>query len=170
MTTILYSLSFSLAEKINLVLLVFITLLEFIAFGWLIIQMRKSRRERDEIIKLEERQIAMERRILKSLDINQLARTPDLAEFLDHISIEGDASVNLEEVQVSSLSSSLENKTLSQIEARNHTGCTIIGVKSSDGEYIVNPGANTILKPNSKLFVLGSPDQIKKFNDKLNII
>ena len=170
MRAILYTLNFSPAEQINLVLLVFITLLEFIAFGWLIIQMRKSGRERDKIIKLEERQIAMERRILKSLDINQLARTPDLAEFLDHISIEGDASVNLDEVQISSLSSSFENKTLSQIEARHYTGCTIIGVKSSDGQYIVNPGADTILKPNSKLFVLGSPDQIKKFNDKLNII
>jgi len=168
MRAILYSVQFSLAEQINLILLIFITLLEFIAFGWLIIQMRKSGKERNKIIKLEERQIAMERRILKSLDVDQLARTPDLAEFLDHISIEGDAEVNLDEVHVSSLSSSFENKTLSQIQARHHTGCTIIGVKSSDGEYIVNPGANTMLKPNSKLFVLGSPEQIKNFNDKLN--
>mgnify|MGYP001338279916 CR=1 FL=1 len=170
MRVILFTLQFSLAEKINLVLLIFITLLEFIAFGWLIIQMRKSGKERDKIIKLEERQIAMERRILKSLDVNQLARTPDLAEFLDHISIEGDAEVNLDEVHISSLSSSFENKTLSQIQARHHTGCTIIGVKSSDGKYIVNPGASTILKPNSKLFVLGSPEQITQFNDKLNLI
>ena len=168
MRAILYSIQFSLAEQINLILLIFITLLEFIAFGWLIIQMRKSGKERNKIIKLEERQIAMERRILKSLDVDQLARTPDLAEFLDHISVEGDAEVNLDEVHVSSLSSSFENKTLSQIQARNHTGCTIIGVKSSDGKYIVNPGANTMLKPNSKLFVLGSPEQIKNFNDKLN--
>ena len=64
MRTILYTLQFSSAEQINLILLIFITLLEFIAFGWLIIQMRKSGRERDKIIKLEERQIAMERRIL----------------------------------------------------------------------------------------------------------
>ncbi len=168
MRTILYTLPFSLAEQINLVLLIFITLLEFIAFGWLIFQMRKSGRERDKIIKLEERQIAMERKILKSLDVSQLARTPDLAEFLDHISIEGGADVNLEEVHVSS--AVFANKTLSQIQARHHTGCTIIGVKSSDGQYIVNPGANTILKPNSKLFVLGSPEQIKQFNDKLDLI
>ena len=111
MRAILYSVQFSLAEQINLILLIFITLLEFIAFGWLIIQMRKSGKERNKIIKLEERQIAMERRILKSLDVGQLARTPDLAEFLDHISIEGDAEVNLDEVHVSSLSSSFENKT-----------------------------------------------------------
>ena len=170
MSSILYSIKFSPAEQINLALLIFITLLEFIAFGWLIVQMRKSGKERDKIIKLEERQIAMERRILKSLDINQLARTPDLAEFLDHISIEGDADINLEEVRVSSLSFSFENKTLSQIQARHYTGCTIIGVKSPSGDYIVNPGADTILKTNSKLFVLGSPEQIKQFNHKLGII
>ena len=63
MRAILYSVQFSLAEQINLILLIFITLLEFIAFGWLIIQMRKSGKERNKIIKLEERQIAMERRI-----------------------------------------------------------------------------------------------------------
>ena len=170
MGTILCILKFSPAEQINLALLIFITLLEFIAFGWLIFQMRKSGRERDKIIKLEERQIAMERKILKSLDINQLARTSDLAEFLDHISIEGNADVNLEEIHISVLSSSLRDKTLSQIQARHHTGCTIIGVKSSNGKYIVNPGASTILKPNSKLFVLGSPEQIKQFNTKLDII
>ena len=168
MINFLCTISFSPAEQINLVLLIFITLLEFIAFGWLIIQMNKSGKERDKIIKLEERQIAMERRILKTLDINQLAKTQDLAEFLDHISIEGGADVNLEEVHVSSLSPTYENKSLLQIQARHHTGCTIIGVKSSDGKYIVNPGANTILKPNSKLFILGNPKQIKQFNDKLN--
>lgn len=170
MRTILFILKFSTAEKINLVLLIFITLLEFIAFGWLIVQMRKSGKERDKIIKLEERQIAMERRILKSLDVNQLARTPDLAEFLDHISIEGGADVNLEEVHFSSLSSLHGNKTIAQIQARHHTGCTIIGVKSSNGQYIVNPGANMILKSNSKLFILGSPKQIKDFNKKLDLI
>ena len=60
MRAILYSVQFSLAEQINLILLIFITLLEFIAFGRLIIQMRKSGKERNKIIKLEERQIAME--------------------------------------------------------------------------------------------------------------
>ena len=170
MINILYSISFSPAEKINFVLLIFITLLEFIAFGWLIMQMKKSGKEGDEIIKLEERQIAMERRILKSLDINQLARTPDLAEFLDHISIEGGADVNLEEINISSISSSFENKNLGEIQARHHTGCTIIGVKSPDGEYIVNPGASTILKRNSKLFILGSSEQIEEFNHRIGII
>ena len=97
-------------EILNLVLLLFITILEFVAFGWLIIQMKKSTSERDKILRLEESQIAMERRILKALDINQLVSTPDLIDFLDHISVEGDGDVNLEEVRIDSFPESMRKK------------------------------------------------------------
>jgi voltage-gated potassium channel len=156
-------------ETLNLILLLFITLLEFVAFGWLIIQMRKSTNERDKILRLEERQIAMERRILKALDINQLVSTPDLIDFLDHISIEGDADVNLEEVDITKFPDSIREKTLGDMKMRFHTGCTVIGVKTSDGTYVINPGPNIILKENSKLFVLGNPDQIRSFNKILGM-
>ena len=120
-------------EILNLVLLLFITILEFVAFGWLIIQMKKSTSERDKILRLEESQIAMERRILKALDINQLVSTPDLIDFLDHISVEGDGDVNLEEVRIDSFPESMRKKTLGDMKMRFHTGCTIIGLKKSDG-------------------------------------
>ena len=102
-------------EIINLVLLLFITLLEFVAFGWLIIQMKKSATEREKILRLEESHIAMERRILKALDINQLVSTPDLIDFLDHISVEGDGDVNLEEVDIDSFPESMRKKPLGDI-------------------------------------------------------
>jgi len=156
-------------EILNLVLLLFITLLEFVAFGWLIIQMRKSATERDKILRLEESQIAMERRILKALDINQLVSTPDLIDFLDHISIEGGGEVNLEEVDVDQLPGILVKKTLGDMKMRFHTGCTIIGLKKSDGTYVINPGPDVVLNKSSKLFVLGNPDQIKSFNKMLGV-
>ena len=53
----------------------------------------------------------MERRILKApLDINQLVSTPDLIDFLDHISVEGDGDVNLEEVRIDSFPESMRKK------------------------------------------------------------
>ena len=67
-------------DIINLVLLLLITLLEFLAFGWLILEMKKSHSERDNILKLEEKQIAMDRRILKALDVLS-GSSPDLIEF-----------------------------------------------------------------------------------------
>ena len=157
-------------EILNLVLLLFITLLEFVAFGWLIIQMRKSATERDKILRLEESQIAMERRILKALDINQLVSTPDLIDFLDHISIEGGGEVNLEEVDVDQLPDILVGKALKDMKMRFRTGCTIIGMKKNDGTYIINPDPSVILNKKSKLFVLGKPDQIKSFNKILGIL
>ena len=43
-------------DIVNLVLLVVITLLELVAFSWLIYEMKKSHSERDKILRLEEKQ------------------------------------------------------------------------------------------------------------------
>ena len=55
-------------EQINFILLFIITVLEFAAIGWLIYEMRKSHDERDEILRLEQRQIKMEETVLEKLD------------------------------------------------------------------------------------------------------
>jgi len=55
-------------EQINFILLIIITVLEFAAIGWLIYEMRKSHDERDEILRLEQRQIKMEETVLEKLD------------------------------------------------------------------------------------------------------
>ena len=54
----------------------------------------------------------------------------------------------------------LKNKTLKDLEIRNRSGANIIGYKTATGEYIVNPSADTRIIPQSKLFVLGTPEQI----------
>ena len=41
----------------------------------------------------------------------------------------------------------------------------MIGYKSAEGNYIINPNEDTKVGPGSKLFVLGNPDQIKALND-----
>ena len=55
-------------EQINFILLIIITLLEFGAIGWLIHEMKKSHSERDEILRLEQRQIKMEEKVLEKLN------------------------------------------------------------------------------------------------------
>ena len=156
-------------DIINLALLLLITFLEFLAFGWLILEMRKSHSERDHILRLEEKQIAMERRILKTLDVNQLVNTPDLVEFLDHISLEGSSSVNLEEIEVSQIPDNINYKTLKNLEDKVQTGCRVIGLKTTEGKYVINPDDSVELRPNSKLFVLGKIEQIQRLNSLLNI-
>jgi len=97
-----------------------------------------------------------------------LVTTPDLNEFLDHISIQGEADVNLEEVSFSDVPEELKYLTLKELDARNKLGVNIIGFKTTDGEYIINPGPDTIILPNSKLFVLGTSQQINVLNMALN--
>lgn len=98
-----------------------------------------------------------------------LVITPDVVEFLDNISVEGNGEINLEEVNVSSFPEHNNVRTLRDLEARYKTGCTVIGFKTSNGDYVVNPGADTLLEPQSKLFVLGKPEQITNLNELLNI-
>ena len=96
-----------------------------------------------------------------------LVMKPDVMEFLDYITAQSADSINLEEISFDSISDSLKNKTLSDLEIRNKSGANIIGFKTVLGEYIVNPSADTKIIPHSKIFVLGSPDQIKKLKQLL---
>ena len=92
---------------------------------------------------------------------------PDIMEFLDYITVQGDDTVNLEEISLNVVSDDLKNCTLKDLQLRNKSGANIIGYKTAEGLYIVNPGADTRILPHSKLFVLGDPDQIRKLKELL---
>jgi len=94
---------------------------------------------------------------------------PDLVEFLDNLSIIDDNKVNVEEVAVEAITSNGSLQTIKDLDFRNKTGCSIIGYKTPDREYIINPEATTVLYPESKLIVLGRPEQILALNKMFDI-
>ena len=98
-----------------------------------------------------------------------LVLTPDLMEFLDHISVMGKDESTLVEIKFKNLPRDFEHKSIIEIEKRYQTGARIIGFKTPENEIIVNPSSATELVPKSKLFVLGNPDQIKRIKTALNI-
>ena len=98
-----------------------------------------------------------------------LVVVPDLIEFLDNMSIVGKKSINIEEVSFEDMFDDEKERTIRTLDMRSRTGCTIIGYKSPDGEYIVNPEADTTLKPGSKVVVLGRPEQVDQLNREFNI-
>ncbi len=98
-----------------------------------------------------------------------LVVVPDLIEFLDNLSIVGKKSINIEEISFEDMFDDQKERTILNIDMRSRTGCTIIGYKSPDGEYIVNPEANTLLRPGSKVVVLGRPEQINLLNKEFDI-
>jgi voltage-gated potassium channel len=89
-----------------------------------------------------------------------LVMKPDVMEFIDHITAEGGDNISLEEISFERIPDELKNKTLKDLEIRNRSGANIIGYKTAKGEYIINPSADTLVIPDSKLFVLGTAEQI----------
>ena len=94
-----------------------------------------------------------------------LVVTPDVIEFVDRLTISGETTTNLEEISVDDLPPKYLNKTILDLDLRNKTGCTVIGFKSLEKDYIINPEASTRLIAGSNLIVLGRPGQITKLRE-----
>ncbi len=90
--------------------------------------------------------------------------TPDIVEFVDMLSVDTENATNLEEIIVEDLPKEFLEKSIRDLDLRRKTGCTVIGYKTSDNKYVINPEADTKLISNSKLIVLGSAEQIQKLN------
>lgn len=94
---------------------------------------------------------------------------PDLITFMDKLSMEGEHTINLEEVAIEDFADQVDCNSLRDLDLRKKTGCTIIGYIAPDGEYIINPEADLQLLPKSKVIVLGRPEQIRKLNQMFHI-
>lgn len=92
-----------------------------------------------------------------------LISNPDVMEFLDIVRVRGTSGSNINSISFSELPKELQNKTIGELEAKRMTGVTIIGFKNPDGDYVINPDFETLVVPHSKLFVLGTNEQITKF-------
>lgn len=97
-----------------------------------------------------------------------LVVTPNVMEFLDHIRISGASEVNIEEINFHEIPDAKKHRTIGNLNACYNTGCNIIGYRSAEGDYVVNPAPETPLEEGSALFVLGTPQQIKLLNDIFN--
>ncbi|MDO6811938.1 MULTISPECIES: potassium channel family protein [Tenacibaculum] len=94
-----------------------------------------------------------------------LVVTPDVIEFVDRLTIEGDTTANLEEIAIDNLPEKYLNRTILDLDLRKKTGCTVIGYRTSEKEYIINPDASVKLTAGANLIVLGRPKQIIKLRE-----
>ena len=98
-----------------------------------------------------------------------LVVVPGLMEFIDNLSIVGKSNINIEEVSFETLNKKSKVQRIYDLSLRQSTGCTIIGYKDENGSYTVNPEEDLELKPNSKIIVLGRPEQIEVLNSIYDI-
>jgi len=90
---------------------------------------------------------------------------PNIVEFLDYILLQNRDQTNLEEISVSHLNKSFVNKTIRELNVRNVSGANIIGLKTHENKYVLNPMADYSIELASHIFALGNPDQIKKLKE-----
>ncbi|WP_054559373.1 potassium channel family protein [Croceitalea dokdonensis] len=94
---------------------------------------------------------------------------PDLVTFMDKLSVEGEHTTNLEEVEIEDFQGQLNCNSIRDLDLRRKTGCTIIGYITPGGNYIINPEADLKLEPKGKIIVLGRAEQIDKLNQMFQL-
>lgn len=92
----------------------------------------------------------------------KLVVQPDIVEFLDYIMLQSTENVALEEVTCNKLASCFEGKSIRELDIRNESGANIIGIKTHDKSFIINPLPEVTLSTRDKLFVLGTTLQITR--------
>jgi voltage-gated potassium channel len=93
---------------------------------------------------------------------------PALADFVDLITGEGQFRLHLEEVDCSN-APSLAGHTLKDLNIRSRTGVLILGIRTADGQYEVNPSADKSVTEGSRLYLLGSPEQLQEFHKTFQV-
>ncbi len=97
--------------------------------------------------------------------------TPDLVEFMQRLAVEDrHRRTNLEEISFDDCPKKYHNKSISDLNLRKRTGCTIIGFKTKSGDYIINPDPETQIVEGSNLIILGQPEQIERLNKMFDIV
>jgi voltage-gated potassium channel len=90
--------------------------------------------------------------------------TPDIVEFVDKLAIDSENATHLEEIVVEDLPQEFLLKSIRDLDLRRKTGCTVIGFKTPENDYVINPEPGTTLISHSKLIVLGNSEQILNLN------
>ena len=91
-----------------------------------------------------------------------LVSKPDVIEFIDFLSGEEGDSIHLEAVDYEILPIELKDKSLQEIMDWRKTGVNCIGIKNTDGKFIINPNEITLIKVGMKVIVLGTKQQIEE--------
>jgi voltage-gated potassium channel len=77
--------------------------------------------------------------------------------------------MNVEQVSFSKVCPDGKELAIHELDLRKKTGCSIIGYRTPNGEYIVNPEADLILQQGSKLILIGRPFQIDSLKQLYNV-
>ncbi len=98
-----------------------------------------------------------------------LISKPGAVEFFSFITNELSADIGFEELRYDQLPEKYRGKPITELNLRSSTGVNIIGHRLEGGKYQVNPGPQTILRPEGSFIVVGNPKQLEDFRELLGL-
>lgn len=89
-----------------------------------------------------------------------LVTRPDVMEFIDLISGQRGNEVQITELSIDLVNEKFMNLTIGELDIRGKTGANIIGFKTAEDDYVINPQAHHKMHKHCKLIVLGTKEQL----------
>jgi len=97
----------------------------------------------------------------------QLVVKPDVVEFIDLLIGQSSVETHIEEIPCHDLPESYLGKSIMDLNVRKNWGANIVGFKKENGEYVFNPSPDTLIQKGSKLFVLGTMEEIRNMKNEI---
>jgi voltage-gated potassium channel len=101
---------------------------------------------------------------LGGIHLAHLVTKPYVVKFLETITGVSDENFSLEEFKFKELKDEYKNKTISDLDIRQNTGATVIGISDPIEGFIFNPGVDTKIADGDVLIVFGTGESINKFH------
>lgn len=105
--------------------------------------------------------------IIGGYHIANLVTKPGAVEFFSFITNEYESDIGIEELSFDQMPDSCKNQSIKQLNIREKTGTNIIGLKTKEGKYIINPSPELKIEPGTSFIVLGSVEQLERLKKYL---
>lgn len=94
-----------------------------------------------------------------------LVSKPDVIEFIDYLSGEEGEAINMESVSYEQLPSEIKDRSLHEVMNWRRSGVSCIGIKNTEGKFVVNPPDTTLITKGMKVMVIGTRNQIDQMKE-----
>ncbi|MEQ8303022.1 MAG: potassium channel protein [Cyclobacteriaceae bacterium] len=92
-----------------------------------------------------------------------LITQPYVIELLEILTGITERDLKLEEFEFHELKEEYKNKTIKELDIRNNTGATVLGIKDKEKGFIFDPNSDTTIENGDILIILGSEESIRNF-------
>lgn len=100
---------------------------------------------------------------LGGIHLAHLITQPHVIEFLEVLTGITNQKLKLEEFKFEQLKEEYKNKTIRELDVRNKTGATVLGLKDHEKGFQFDPNSETIIRDGDILIILGSEQNIQNF-------